>query len=222
MSKFKERLQFLKKSSGKTQTEIARDLGITPQALSYYMNGREPTFDILIKIAQYFDVTTDYLIGLADSPNQEQADFAYSAGLTDKAVKSLADNPLLVIFINYLSATEYNQKFISSLLDYISMSTCYLYDDCVLKASEMGAYVPQSTLYHALQTKIMRMNDPSISDRDSYNYYYTVSENTLFNTIRDISADIRQSSDFYSLWQEYYIPFLKQYEQKHSASDNQP
>lgn len=63
MSKFSERLRQLRDESGKTQSQIAKDLGLTPQAFSYFVNGREPSFDNLCRIADYFGVTGDYLIG---------------------------------------------------------------------------------------------------------------------------------------------------------------
>lgn len=65
MSSFSERLVSLIKQTGITQARFAADLGITPQAASYYVKGREPSFDLLVKIAEYFHVSTDYLIGVS-------------------------------------------------------------------------------------------------------------------------------------------------------------
>lgn len=66
MANFTERLRQLRDESGKTQSQIAKELGLTPQAFSYFVNGREPNYDTLISIANYFGVTTDYLIGKTD------------------------------------------------------------------------------------------------------------------------------------------------------------
>lgn len=71
MSRFHERLKALRDESGKTQAVIAEDLEMTPQSFSYYLNGREPNYDTLIKIANYFNVTTDYLLGIDDNKNKE-------------------------------------------------------------------------------------------------------------------------------------------------------
>ena len=46
-----------------TLKELSTALDISVPNLSYYMKGREPSYDILIRIADYFDVTTDWLIG---------------------------------------------------------------------------------------------------------------------------------------------------------------
>ena len=71
MSKFCDRFRLLKAKSGKMQITIAADLGLRPQTVSYYINGREPDFDTLIAIAKYFDVTTNYLfLGLTNDPRR--------------------------------------------------------------------------------------------------------------------------------------------------------
>ncbi|MCD7817749.1 MAG: helix-turn-helix domain-containing protein [Lachnospiraceae bacterium] len=63
MSKFSERFRQLKTECGMTLKELSQDLDITVPNLSYYMKGREPSYDVLIRIADYFNVTTDWLIG---------------------------------------------------------------------------------------------------------------------------------------------------------------
>lgn len=46
-----------------TQKELAKALTITPSALGNYVQGtREPDYRTLIRIADYFHVTTDYLL----------------------------------------------------------------------------------------------------------------------------------------------------------------
>lgn len=64
---FFDRLTHLIKQAGMTQARFAADIGITPQAVSYYAKGREPSFELLRKIAEYFHVTTDYLLGASPS-----------------------------------------------------------------------------------------------------------------------------------------------------------
>lgn len=66
MANFTERLRQLRDESGKTQSQIAKELGLTPQAFSYFVNGREPNYETLGKIADYFQVSVDYLLGRSD------------------------------------------------------------------------------------------------------------------------------------------------------------
>ena len=63
MSKFNERFRTLKDESELSSRELAQELGIAPSTLSYYLKDREPNYDILINIANYFNVTTDWLVG---------------------------------------------------------------------------------------------------------------------------------------------------------------
>lgn len=72
MSIFSDRLKALRDSSGKTQAQIAESIGVTPQAFSYYVNGREPNYDTLIRIANYFNVSIDYLLGKSQFKNQKE------------------------------------------------------------------------------------------------------------------------------------------------------
>lgn len=64
MEKFETIFRYLTNKTGRTQKEIALDLKISQSKLSCYLNGRgEPSYDFLIKIADYFNVSIDYLLG---------------------------------------------------------------------------------------------------------------------------------------------------------------
>lgn len=64
---FKERLTEALKYDGRQQKEIAKLIGISPSNLSMYKKGdTEPTLEILYKICQVLDITSDYLLGLSD------------------------------------------------------------------------------------------------------------------------------------------------------------
>ena len=61
---FKNALRQLRIEYGWTQKDVADRLGTTKAAISMYENGRrEPTFETLEKLADLFNVDTDYLIG---------------------------------------------------------------------------------------------------------------------------------------------------------------
>ena len=48
---------------------MAEFLGVKLRAYQYYESeGRNPTLESLVALADYFGVTTDYLLGRADSP----------------------------------------------------------------------------------------------------------------------------------------------------------
>lgn len=62
-----ERLKQLRDEFGFDQKEMGRKLNITSSAYGYYEQGRnEPPLETLVKIAEIFNVTTDYLLGRSD------------------------------------------------------------------------------------------------------------------------------------------------------------
>lgn len=55
------------------QKELGCKLGISLSSISMYERGeRQPDLETLIKISKFFNVTTDYLLGLTDIPNYEK------------------------------------------------------------------------------------------------------------------------------------------------------
>lgn len=64
---FAERLKELRNLKGMYQGEIAQILGVTRQAVSQYERGeREPSYEMLEKLADYFNVDMNYLLGRED------------------------------------------------------------------------------------------------------------------------------------------------------------
>jgi len=61
-------LRELRKSRGLTQSELGGSIGLSKAVISKYENGMGyPNFDVLIQIADYFGVTTDYMLGVNQS-----------------------------------------------------------------------------------------------------------------------------------------------------------
>ena len=64
------RIEKLRKAKGFPATKVAEDLGMKYRTYYNYEKGlREPNSEVLITIAQYFDVSLDYLIGRSDVPD---------------------------------------------------------------------------------------------------------------------------------------------------------
>lgn len=65
MVNFGNKLRTLRKEAGMTQTDLAKRLNITKSVVSYYeLQERTPSPDVLIKLADIFHVSTDYLLGI--------------------------------------------------------------------------------------------------------------------------------------------------------------
>ena len=69
MSLFSERLIQLRKDRGISQIALAKEIGISSRIYQEYEYGKsEPKMSNLVKIADIFDVSLDYLTGRRDTP----------------------------------------------------------------------------------------------------------------------------------------------------------
>lgn len=67
MLKLAERLYILRKERDLTQEEAGGEMGISLNSYRRYeKNEREPTAPVLVQMADFYDVTTDYLLGRSD------------------------------------------------------------------------------------------------------------------------------------------------------------
>ncbi len=72
---FANRITTLRKKKGLSQKEVAMSLGVSQALLSHYEKGvRECGLDFVLRCADYFGVTTDYLLGRQDSKYGVQQD----------------------------------------------------------------------------------------------------------------------------------------------------
>ena len=63
------RLKELRKQKNITQLKLAMDLGMNQNVISRYENGvRQADYEALIMIADYFDVSIDYILMRTDNP----------------------------------------------------------------------------------------------------------------------------------------------------------
>src|SRR5690625_1100491 len=61
---FGKRLKRLREHTGKNQEDVANAIGISRARYSHYENNHvEPDMDLIRKLADYYKVTTDYLLG---------------------------------------------------------------------------------------------------------------------------------------------------------------
>ncbi|MEF2247713.1 helix-turn-helix domain-containing protein [Paenibacillus sp. IITD108] len=67
---FGQRLRGLREGKKITQKELSKILNVSESAIGMYERGeREPNFETIDKIAAYFNVRTDYLLGRTNDPS---------------------------------------------------------------------------------------------------------------------------------------------------------
>ncbi|MFL0507404.1 helix-turn-helix domain-containing protein [Ureibacillus sp. 179-F W5.1 NHS] len=69
------KIKYLREKSNISQKDFAKKIGVSNTVLSRYESGdRKPDYDTLQLIADYFEVSTDYLLGRTDNPKLENDD----------------------------------------------------------------------------------------------------------------------------------------------------
>ena len=86
-----DRIALLREKRGLTQEELSSKLGISRAALSHYeTNRREPDYATLDKIANFFDISLDFLLGRTNDPqmilDMDVRQFVDSLELSDEAI----------------------------------------------------------------------------------------------------------------------------------------
>ena len=77
MAKFHERLKALRTGKDLSQAEFGRIIKVSKSSINMYERGeREPGLETLERIADYFNVDMDYLLGKSDIVNRAQASIA--------------------------------------------------------------------------------------------------------------------------------------------------
>ena len=85
-----ERLHLLRTEKKRTQQQVADYLGITRPAYTAYEKGnRSPDYDLLVKLANYFDVSTDYLLGKKNNKDNKEYNEEFEAWINDPRSKIL-------------------------------------------------------------------------------------------------------------------------------------
>lgn len=68
---FAQRLKELRKARNLTTPELAKEIGLSKQAISQFENeANYPHCNTLCTLADYFDVSLDYLVGRSDDPTR--------------------------------------------------------------------------------------------------------------------------------------------------------
>lgn len=106
------RIKELRTEMHKSLRDVANDLNISYSSLSKYERGdQQPSYETLIRIANYFNVTTDYLMGITNSKSLENRNICDQLNLSDEAIQKLKQLPLVV--------DKYNEISLSDILNFI-------------------------------------------------------------------------------------------------------
>lgn len=102
---FGKRLKLLRDKHNLSQQELGKSLSLAKQTISGYENGtRKPDQDILMRFADYFGVSVDYLLGRTDDPSPRPKIETIAAHRTDDPMDDLPEEARRSVeeFIDYV------------------------------------------------------------------------------------------------------------------------
>ena len=81
-----EKMKLLRKQRKITQEQLAAGIGVERSSIGKYETGTQPSTEIISRLADYFNVSVDYLLGRSDSvqKNPPQSDGTFEPELTEK------------------------------------------------------------------------------------------------------------------------------------------
>jgi transcriptional regulator with XRE-family HTH domain len=102
-----ERLAELRKDQGLTQKELADILGVDYRSYGNYERGEnEPRDEVKLKIARYFNVSLDYLLGLTRQPRPLESDGQYLRLPRPLSPESMEDLKQYIQFLMHKEQTK--------------------------------------------------------------------------------------------------------------------
>lgn len=184
---FAKRFRELREAAGLKQSEMGEKLGVSRGSISFYENcDRNPDIEFIANAAQYFKVSSDYLLGLTDTPTTDpyrRAAFD-SLGLSYEAVD----------YLMMLNQVEKENHFGPSYVERRDLLSYFL-----SLHREIDDFLTQCSLY---VSKSLKGHDP----RFTYTNEYIMCMDTLKAHGFSISANEEQTR---YLFNERIVPILR-------------
>lgn len=129
LCKFPQILSNLRRQKGLSQKKVASELGISPALLSHYENGiRECGLDFLLRLADYYSVSCDYLLGKSEIKNPTVYETEPEALALDELLKT-ARNHNEQVYKNLCDISDvYTYNMVRSLCDTAVKSEAFSFD----------------------------------------------------------------------------------------------
>ena len=109
---FRKRIKDLRESKSLSMDQLAKALGVTKSRVNMWENnGTIPRSDVLVQLAQYFNVSTDYLLGNDDmsgvsTTNEKLNSLQRNLGKLNKRELEQAEGMLQAVFMDIFNDEE--------------------------------------------------------------------------------------------------------------------
>ena len=193
-----------------TQGEIAEYIGTSRQAVSQYCNGVSvPSYDSLVKIADFFGVTTDYLLGRTDTPSGKTSR-DNDLGLPDRTIfeiRNMTDDKRQIIgdmissryFADLLCAIQENIKLTQAEINHIEsiLNKEIAFDDSVYTLTDSFLYSELIDRYPFLKNRLHLAIGESaiIKQREEINEAFSkiIEQITHWNKLQNRKKELRRT-----------------------------
>ena len=176
MNSFSRIITLLRKEKGITQKQAAADLGISQALLSHYEKGlRECGLDFLIKLCDYYNVSSDYILGR--SPDRSGAvltvddlegaetvkDSHYSGSVLPAMNKRLISSSLNIVYD--MLAKAGNKELTTKVSDYLMLSVYRMFRKLYRseKKNSLSMFNVSSTLFESYTLSAMEKTSADIN-----------------------------------------------------------
>ena len=166
MDIFKNRLRELRESESKKQSDIAETIGTSVQNYSAFERGREPNYDTLVKIADHFDVSVDYLLGRIPQKNHENVAVSEAIGLREEAIDILKnEDESIAMLLSMIIEHKDFTRFMLRLMMYINVPSKCPIDDEIPAGGGWLFPIYVDELYYQVALKYFADISQSIRDK---------------------------------------------------------
>lgn len=194
----RQRIQDLIKNRKITQAELAEKVGLSNSALSRYLQGRTTNLGdgFIIRIAKYFDVSTDFLLGETDIPDRknydieelrlsaETAKLLYTGKVDASVLNQLIEHPrfpqLLLLLARYRDETMIAG--INAMNQILTFIRCLTLDQANLHPEDAD------TVKNAAQDLRLLATPPVTADTNTI-------QNLFMQIVRDIKKNAESASE---------------------------
>lgn len=185
-SPFAFSLRRLMEDRNVSQADIASKIEVTPQTVSQYYNGiSEPSYNNLVRIADYLNVSTDYLLGRTGDPNRQTSavdelgldPFVINRIRQIKTGKTMGDRMAqqgMNIFLSTsLKADAVIYKYISQLRDAVEIEKSSTLSDLMIPGTEEASGLTEAERNRMAEVMIWKALEeayPGITNRVHFTF----------------------------------------------------
>jgi len=188
-----ERIGDLRSGKGLSQKELAKILNITPSQMSRIENDKIKSIDsnVLIKMAKYFNVSTDFILDLTDISSQKNYEIS-TLGLSENAVKVFMSKSVDMQILNRV----FEHKRFPVLVELIKRYVEGIYAAAFANQNEMydfitstiGDYAEENPEYNAeIAEDIQKIKAEKINAND---VLYVQIQAIFMQIVKDVKKDV--------------------------------